>query len=69
MVESVIGSVEYDKAITKETMDENIAPKAPGMKYRHYAPEGCLVIYEGNIQDVATAINNKARLYLEEGKL
>ncbi|CUH91720.1 L-threonylcarbamoyladenylate synthase [Herbinix luporum] len=68
MVESVIGSVEYDKAITKETMDENIAPKAPGMKYRHYAPEGCLVIYEGNIQDVATAINNKARLYLEEGK-
>lgn len=68
MLENIIGKVEYDKSILKMSMDENIKPKAPGMKYRHYAPEGCLTIYEGSIENVAKAINEKAKERLDEGK-
>lgn len=68
MLENVIGNVEYDIAVLRKTINENIVPKAPGMKYRHYAPEGCLTIYEGNIKNVTKAINNQAKKYLELGK-
>ena len=68
MIENIIGNVEYDKAVLNMSPDENIVPKAPGMKYRHYAPEGCLTIYEGSIKNVADAINKKARECLKEGK-
>lgn len=36
------------------------APRAPGMKYRHYAPRGELVIVEGTPQQVAAYINSHA---------
>ncbi len=68
MLENVIGQVEYDKAILGKIMEKDIKPKAPGMKYRHYAPEGCLTIYEGNIESVIEAINKKAMEITEEGK-
>lgn len=68
MLENVIGRVEYDNAILSKRMDENLIPKAPGMKYRHYAPEGYLTIYEGSMQNVSAAINKKAKECLEKGK-
>lgn len=61
MLENVITDVEYDPAVLSMKPDQNIVPKAPGMKYRHYAPEGSLTIYEGNINQVAKAINQKAK--------
>ena len=33
-------------------------PKAPGMKYRHYAPKADLSIIEGNEEDVVACINH-----------
>lgn len=68
MIENVIGNVEYDKAVLTKKIDENIVAKAPGMKYRHYAPEGSLTIYEGSIESVAAVINNKAKELIETGK-
>jgi len=68
MLENIIGKVEYDQSILTMSMDENIIPKAPGMKYRHYAPEGCLTIYEGSIMNVADAINKRAKECLDKGK-
>ncbi|SNU06748.1 L-threonylcarbamoyladenylate synthase [Lachnospiraceae bacterium] len=43
-LEDIIGEVEIDKAIL--TPDPDIRPKAPGMKYTHYAPKGKLTIIE-----------------------
>lgn len=60
MLENVIGPVEYDPVILQKEPDINLIPKAPGMKYRHYAPEGKLTIYEGDIYKVVDAINHKA---------
>lgn len=44
MLESIIGAVTIDKALIES--DPNLRPKAPGMKYTHYAPKGELTIIE-----------------------
>lgn len=36
-----------------------LSPKAPGMKYRHYAPKGRLTIAEGDPERVAAYVNGK----------
>lgn len=48
MLEECIGEVEMDKAILDK--DSTLAPRAPGMKYRHYAPKVGLTILEGDAQ-------------------
>lgn len=45
MLEDVIGKVEVDPAILGEAA--HVRPKAPGMKYTHYAPKGIMYIVEG----------------------
>ena len=59
MIESIIGEVIIDKAITE--FNSLLAPKAPGMKYTHYAPKGFLTIIDGkttNNTNVFSYINN-----------
>lgn len=55
MLEQVIGHVEFDPAIMGEEL--NVPPKAPGMKYTHYAPRGELTIVEGGQAAVVDRIN------------
>lgn len=45
----------------------NTVPKAPGMKYRHYAPKGQLAIVEGEPQAVANRIRKMVNLKMGEG--
>ena len=42
-LEAVVGEVLLDPALT----DTKEAPKAPGMKYRHYAPDAPLYLVDG----------------------
>lgn len=56
MLEAVVGVVKVDPAIMG-SMDQKLRPKAPGMKYRHYAPKAPLTIVEGKPDAVAEAIN------------
>ena len=65
MLENVIGEIEYDPVILQKAPNLELVPKAPGMKYRHYAPEGKLTIYEGDIDKVIDAINQKAKEKME----
>ena len=58
MLEEVIGEVAVDKAILSASSDE--APKAPGMKYRHYAPKAQMMIVEGQTTEVVKAIKQIA---------
>ena len=53
----VIGNVDVDRTILDASSKE--APKAPGMKYRHYAPKGNLTIVEGPQEKVTACINEK----------
>ena len=65
MLKKVIGSVDVDRTLLAP--DSGIAPKAPGMKYRHYAPRGELVIIEGERDKVVEEINRAAGYYRDRG--
>lgn len=56
MLEEVIGDVLVDPGIISEKVLSS-TPKAPGMKYKHYAPKAKITIVEGRLSDVITAIN------------
>jgi L-threonylcarbamoyladenylate synthase len=66
MLSGVLGAVEIDRTIIDGNSKER--PKAPGMKYRHYAPKGELTIVEGSQEDVVAYINEKARAARADGK-
>ena len=54
MLEEVVGEVQIDKGLSA---DSKTPPKAPGMKYRHYAPKADLMIVEGAREAVIEKIN------------
>ena len=58
MLEEVIEEVELDKTLLVKP-SEDFAPKAPGMKYRHYAPKTELVIVKGDSDKVAGRIREE----------
>lgn len=60
MLRETIGGVEVDKTIMDGNSKE--APKAPGMKYRHYAPKGSLTIVEGEQKEVLRYINEQLQI-------
>ena len=63
MLEACIGEVTVDKAVIKP----NQRPKAPGMKYRHYAPKADLSIVEGEMSKVISKINELAAEQVKAG--
>lgn len=67
MLEEVIGEVEFDRALFAPP-EEGLVPKAPGMKYRHYAPKADFTIYEGETAKVVAKINELASRFVSEGK-
>lgn len=59
MLTEVLGRVENDATLF--SVSGKTAPRAPGMKYRHYAPKGDLVIVRGESERVAAFVNEKLR--------
>lgn len=57
MIEESLGEISVDPTILEGFLSDEVKPKAPGMKYRHYAPKGSLVIYEGKKEAVIEKIN------------
>ena len=55
MLQEVLGDVRMDKGLIKP--DSKVHPKAPGMKYRHYAPKADLVLVDGEAENVVKKIN------------
>lgn len=67
MLEEVLPKVNIDPAVTGRTMKKNVVAKAPGMKYRHYAPKADLTIIEGPLEKVVKEINKRAKEKFEAG--
>ena len=65
MLKEVLGQVEVDQTLIDNHSGQ--APKAPGMKYRHYAPKGNLTIVEGEPSAVVAYINDKLADLQKEG--
>lgn len=57
MLEEVLAEVDEDSTLMRD--DSGQAPRAPGMKYRHYAPRGDLTVIGGAEENVVSYINEK----------
>ena len=66
MLKETLGEVRMDKGLISP--DSSIRPKAPGMKYRHYAPKADLAIVEGETDAVVEAVNGFAAAADERGE-
>ena len=66
MLTETLGLVDMDRTILDANSRQ--APKAPGMKYRHYAPRGNLSIVEGEPERVVSYINERISALQKEGR-
>lgn len=62
MLKEVTPHVVYDKHL----LGAKEAPKAPGMKYKHYAPDADMTTYVGSDQDIVRAMVTKINNILEK---
>ena len=65
MLEEVIGTVEVDPTLLSADCKQR--PKAPGMRYKHYAPKADMVIVEGEEEKVISYINEQICEELKKG--
>lgn len=67
MLQEAIGTVVMDPVLSKAAESQE-RPKAPGMRYRHYAPKAELSIVEGGQDRVIERINEIAKDYMDSGQ-
>ena len=48
--------------------DEDMIPKSPGQKYRHYAPRARLILFIGGVDAMVESISRHRDSYISEGK-
>lgn len=66
MIREVIGEIRMDPGLSGA--DQSVRPKAPGMKYRHYAPKAELILVKGQETEVVENINRLVKEAEEQGK-
>lgn len=70
MIADVLGEVEVDGSVLRPLKQGEIV-RSPGMKYKHYAPDGSLVIVKGSAEKVAAgnlrAVRRKRRREADSG--
>ncbi len=64
----ILGDVRLDPGLLHPGKETGARPKAPGMRYRHYAPKAELTVYEGDEEAVIRRIRELARAYTGEGR-
>ena len=67
MLEQVLNTVEEDSTMMRD--DSGQTPKAPGMKYRHYAPKGDLTVVDGEAENVIAYINAQVHRLQDDNKI
>ena len=67
-LEEVLGNVLIDPNVNGAELKEDIRPRAPGMKYKHYAPKGELYIVHGAEKNCIDRINSECHDHLERGE-
>lgn len=66
MLRTIREDIEIDKGLLRN--DSDFKPKAPGMKYRHYAPNAKLKIILGNREKTIEKINEMVHNYIDAGE-
>ena len=60
LLEALCGGIEMDPAILRK-MGEGERPRAPGMKYRHYAPKAPVTVISGHPERTAAYIARRVK--------
>ena len=70
MLREVVGEVRMDPGIVynDKGTTSGARPKAPGMRYKHYAPKGDLTIISGEEDIVVATINQMTKEALDKGQ-
>ena len=64
-LEEILGEVKVDPGILAE--QPHVRPKAPGMRYKHYAPKAELTIVEGSTEKVVSKIRDLTKQQIGQG--
>ncbi|WP_090394887.1 L-threonylcarbamoyladenylate synthase [Pseudobutyrivibrio sp. C4] len=69
MLKEVVGEVRIDPGIVynDKGTTSGAKPKAPGMRYKHYAPKGDLTIISGDEDKVVAKINELTKAAIDAG--
>lgn len=67
MLREVIENVEIDPSLLKMS-EEDLKPKSPGMKYKHYSPNAEVFIVKGELDKVVKKIRELTEEQLKYGK-
>ena len=67
MIEKFIGKVNIDPTILG-VQNNNLKPKSPGMKYKHYSPNAEVYIVNGELEKVVKKIKDLTEEQLKKGK-
>ncbi len=67
MLEEVIGPVDVAGSVLRPLREGEVA-RSPGMRYRHYAPEGAVILVEGSESDTLDALKRLYRSAEASGK-
>ncbi|MCT8975797.1 L-threonylcarbamoyladenylate synthase [Clostridium sp. CX1] len=68
MLKEVDPDTYIDTAIMRKP-GEDFKPKAPGMKYRHYAPKAPVKIVQGDLKKTIAKINEMVQNYIDGNKV
>lgn len=68
MLREIDSNIYIDPAIMRK-IDGDYKPKAPGMKYRHYAPKAEIKIVEGELKKTIAKINEIVQNYIDDNKV
>ncbi len=60
-------NIYIDPAVMRKP-SRDLKPKAPGMKYRHYAPKAKVKIVQGDLKKTIAKISEMVQNYIDEGK-
>lgn len=66
-LKQVYNDIYIDPSIMAKPSD-NLKPKAPGMKYRHYAPKAPVKIIKGDLKKTIEKINEIVQNYIDNNK-
>lgn len=63
-LKEIIPNITQDRSIIKN----DIVPKSPGQKYRHYAPKAEMLLFTGDIDKIIDEINKQVNSLVAQGK-
>lgn len=68
MLKNIDDNIYMDSAIINKA-DNNLKPKSPGMKYRHYAPKAPVKIISGDLDKTIEKINEMVKYNMDNNKV